>query len=99
MRLLIPYSMPDPVNRSLSPEVVAVIDAALSDVERTFPGVSTDLQVRDEVQAAVARALAPLEAETRRALEALEPAALTGVTEANTRRALARVTEAGGSSA
>jgi hypothetical protein len=71
---------PNPANRSLPPEIVAAIDAALSNLERTHPGVSTDPQIRSEVHARVGAALA--------SLEALEPAALAGVTAANMRPAL-----------
>src|SRR5213592_3536722 len=73
---------PSSNDRSLPPEIVAAIDAALSDLEKTLPGVSRDPDVRSEVEAAVAAAVASLdrvvpevtEAETGRAMEAFQSA-------------------------
>jgi uncharacterized protein YicC (UPF0701 family) len=70
------------MTRPLSPEIVAAIDAALSDLENTHPGASTDLDLRREVDAAVSAAVASLErlvpevteTDTMRAMAALQPA-------------------------
>lgn len=57
--------------RSWPPEVVPAIDAALSDLEKQVPGISGDLQVRGEVEAAVGAALVSLEHVVPQATEAV----------------------------
>jgi len=101
--------MPDSVDRPLPPEIGAAVDTALSGLERTIPGVSTDPRVRGEVQAAVTAALASLdrqvpeatEAGTRRALEVFESPALAGLAapEGSTATATRQAIEALGSAA
>lgn len=95
--------MRDSARHSLSPEIVARIDSALSQLERTFPFVSRDPQVKSEVRAAVSAALASLDtvvpeatrAATLRAMTAsalTEAQALTGPASMNAR--IAAMTDA-----
>jgi len=64
----------------LLPVAVAAINTALSNLTKTVPGGTSDLQIRGEVEAAVGAVVAlferefyeATEAETRQALEALQ---------------------------
>jgi len=74
--------MSEPTDTSappLTPGIVAVIDTALTSLEDRFPGVSKDPHVRSDVDARVRAILASAEADTRRALEAVDSTTLTGV--------------------
>jgi hypothetical protein len=62
---------------SLPPEIAAATDAAFSGLEKKFPGISGDLEVRGQVEAAISAALDSLkhvvpeatEIATRQAME------------------------------
>jgi len=77
------------MTQPLPPGIAATIDTALAGLEGKFSGVSTDPQIRSDVDAAVGAVLTSLDrvvpeatqTGTRQSIEGLDPAALAGVAE------------------